>query len=370
MLHEQIKPADVVAAVEANPVSVLTDETLYSTFYNHVKAEIEAFEPNLATASSRKEIASLAYKVTRTKTAIDNAGKKLNEDARAKINAVDAQRRKVREDFDALAELARKPLTDWEKQEEARVEYCKSFIQAIEDCGNGLIGGERYAFPILLRELEEKIVITSELGEFEEQARIAHRTALDKVRTAFEAHMKAEADRAELERLRAEAAERDRIEAERREVERLAAEAAERERAEKERQQREARERAEAAERAQKEAAERERRAVEAARIEAENAAKEAIAKAEREKAEAVAKAEAEARAVKEKAEREERERQEAIERTKREEAARQADREHRSKIMGEAKAALIDTGADEDLAKKIVLAVVAGEIPHITLRF
>ena len=103
MLHEQIKPADVVAAVEANPVSVLTDEALYSTFYKHVKAEIDAFEPNLATASSRKEIASLAYKVTRTKTAIDNAGKKLNEDARAKINAVDAQRRKVREDGGRLA---------------------------------------------------------------------------------------------------------------------------------------------------------------------------------------------------------------------------------------------------------------------------
>lgn len=359
MLHEQIKPADIVATVEANPVSVLTDETLYSTFYNHVKSEVEAFEPNLATASSRKEIASLAYKVTRTKTAIDNAGKKLNEDARAKINAVDAQRRKVREDFDALAELARKPLTDWEKQEEARVEYCKSFIRAIEDCGNGLIGGESYPFPILLRELEEKIVITSELGEFEDQARVAHRIALEKVKTAFEAHMKAEADRIELEKLRAEKEERDRIEAERLEAERLAKEAAERERVEKERQ-----------ERAQKEAAERERRAAEEARTEAERVAKAAIERAEREKAEAVAKAEAEARAVKEKAEREERERQEAIERTKREEAARQADREHRGKIMGEAKAALIDAGADEEVAKKIVLAIVAGEIPHVTLRF
>lgn len=370
MLHEQIKPADIVATVEANPVSVLTDETLYSAFYRHVKAEVEAFEPNLATVSSRKEIASLAYKVTRTKTAIDNAGKALNEEARAKINVVDAQRRKVRDDFDALAELARKPLTDWEKQEEARVEYCKSFIRAIEDCGNGLIGGDPQPFAILLHELEEKIVITPELGEYEDQARVAHRVALDKVKAAFEAHTKAEADRAELEKLRAEAAERDRQEAERREKERAAKEAADREAREKAEYAEAVKRQAEAAERAQKEAAERERRAVEAARIEAENAAKEAIAKAEREKAEAVAKAEAEARAVKEKAEREERERQEAIERTKREEEARQADREHRGKIMGEAKAALVEAGADEDLAKKIVLAIVAREVPHVTLRF
>lgn len=370
MQHEQIKPSDIVAIVEANPVSVLTDETLYSTFYSHVKAEIEAFEPNLATVSSRKEIASLAYKVTRTKTAIDNAGKKLNEDARAKINKVDAQRRKVREDFEELAEIARRPLTAWEKQEDARVEYCKSFIQAIEDCGNGLIGGEPYPFPILLRELQEKIVITSELGEFEEQARVAHRIALDKVNAAFEAHMKAEADRAELEKLRAEAAERDRLEAERREAERLAAQTAERERVEKERQEREARERAEAADRAQKEAAERERRAVEAARVEAERAAQEAIERAGREKAEAVAKAEAEARAIRDAAEREQRERQAEAKRLADEQAARDSDKAHRSSVMKAAKEAIMTCGADEETARKVVLTIIAGEVPNVTLRF
>lgn len=359
MLHEQIKPADIVATVEANPVSVLTDETLYSTFYNHVKAEVEAFEPNLATVSSRKEIASLAYKVTRTKTAIDNAGKKLNEDARAKINAVDAQRRKVREDFDALAELARKPLTDWEKQEEARVEYCKSFIQAIEDCGNGLIGGESYPFPVLLRELEEKIVITSELGEFEEQARVAHRIALEKVKTAFEAHMKAEADRIELEKLRAEKEERDRIEAERLETERLAKEAAERERAEKERVEREA---------AEQKA--REERAAQLAREQAEREAKEAVERAEREKQEAIAKAEAEARAVREAAEREQRQREAEAKRLADEQAAREADKAHRSSVMKAAKEAIMTCGADEETARKIVLTIVAGEVPNVTLRF
>lgn len=359
MQHEQIKSSDIVAIVDANPVSVLIDPTLYSTFYDHVKSEVETFEPNLATASSRKEIASLAYKVTRTKTAIDNAGKKLNEDARAQINAVDAQRRKIREDFDALAELARKPLTDWEVQEEARVEYCKSFIRAIEDCGNGLIGGEYYPFPILIRELEEKIVVTAELGEFEDQARAAHRVALDKVKAAFDAHMKAEADRAELEKLRAEKEERNRLEAERIEAQRIAAETAERERAEKDRLEREATE-----QRA------REERAAQEAREQAERAAKEAIERAEREKAEAIAKAEAEARAVREAAEREQQEREAEAKRLAAEQAARDADKAHRSKIMKAAKEALMAQGADEESAKKIVLAIIAGEIPNVTLRF
>ncbi|NKX16236.1 hypothetical protein HGG75_10920 [Ochrobactrum pseudogrignonense] len=66
---------DIVGYVSANPVSVLVDEKIYSQFYEQIKAETDAFKPDLSTVSSRKEISSLAYKVTRTKTAIDAAGK-------------------------------------------------------------------------------------------------------------------------------------------------------------------------------------------------------------------------------------------------------------------------------------------------------
>lgn len=357
--HVQTEATDIVEVMTSNPVVAFTDEKAYSEFYKRVEAEVSAHVPDISTAKGRAEIKSLAFKVTRTKTAIDAAGKALNEEARAKINVVDAQRRKIREELDMLAEVARKPLTDWERQEEARIDYCTSFIKAIEDCGNGLIGGEPYPFPILIRELEEKIVITSELGEFEDQARVAHRIALDKVKTAFDAHMKAEADRAELERLRAEAAERERLEAERLEAKRLADEASERERAEKERREREAQE--------QKA---REERAAQEAREQAEREAREAIERAEREKAEAIAKAEADARAVREKAEQEERERLAEAKRLADEQAARDADKAHRSAVMKAAKEAIMTHGADEETAKKIVLAIIAGEITNVTLRF
>lgn len=358
-MNVHVEAQDIATIVETNPASILVDEDIYSRFLDHLKAKVEAFEPDLSTATSRKEIASLAYGVTRAKTTIDAAGKKLNEEARAKINAVDAKRRAVREDLDALAERARQPLTNWEKQEDARIDYCKSILQAIEDCGNGLIGGEPQPFPVLVRELEEKIVINKELGEFEEQARVAHKIALDKVKAAYAAHQRAEADRIELEKLRAEKAERDRIEAERAERERLAAEAAERERAEAERKAKE-----EAQYKANVARAAEEARLAEIAKAKAEQD------RIEREAAAKVAAAEAEAKAAREKAERDERERQEAIERTKREEEARAADREHRSKVMGEAKAALMAQGAGETTAKKIVLAIIAGEIPHCRLEF
>lgn len=350
---------DIVGYVAANPVSVLVDEKVYSQFYEQIKAETDAFTPDLSTVSSRKEIAALAYKVTRTKTAIDAAGKKLNEDARAKINAVDAQRRKIREELDTLADTVRKPLTEWEAAEEARIENIKSTLAHIDACGKGMIGGEPQPFGILFRELEEKIIIDDSFGEFKEQAEAAKSKALAKLKIAFDAHQKAEADRIELEKLRAEKEERDRLEAERAEKERIAQEALAREKAEKEHQERLA---------AEQKA--REERAAQQAREKAEREAREAIERAEREKAEAVAKAEAEALAVKQKAEQAEAERAAEAKRIADEQAARDADKAHRSKIMKSAKEALMAQGADEETAKKIVLAVIAGEIPNVTLRF
>lgn len=350
---------DIAAVVAANPVSVLVDEKVYSQFYEHIKAETEAFQPDLSTVSSRKEIAALAYKVTRTKTAIDAAGKKLNEDARAQINAVDAQRRKIRDELDGLAESVRKPLTDWETAEDQRIDYIKRMLRHIEECGKGFIDGEPHPFAILFRELEEKIVIDETFGEFAEQAQVAKRIALDKLKTAFEIHQKAEADRIELEKLRAEKEERDMAEAARLEAERTAAEQARREKEE--------------AARVEQQAAEqkaREERAAQLAREQAEREAKEAVERAEREKQEAIAKAEAEARAVLEAAEREQRQREAEAKRLADEQAARDADKAHRSSVMKAAKEALMTCGADEETAKKIVLAIRAGEVPNVSLRF
>ncbi|WP_149344740.1 hypothetical protein [Neorhizobium sp. P12A] len=340
--------ADVVALVSENPGSVLTDDNLYDRFVAQLRKDVAAFVPDLSTATSRKKITSEAFRITRFKTAIDDAGKKLNEDRRKEINAVDAKRRTVKADLEELAEDARRPLTQWEVQEEARVASCLAIIKHIEDCGNGLIGGEPQAFGLLFYELEQKIVINSDLGEFEDQARTAHRIATEKLTAAFEAHKKAEADRIELEKLRAEKAERDRIERERAEQrlnEELKAKQAAEQKAHEE-------------------------RVAQAAREQAEREAKAAVEKAEREAAAAIAKAEAEVSAVKEAAERAEQRRQDEIRREQEEREHRERDREHRGKIMSAAKEALMAQGIDEEPAKKIVLAIIAGEIPNVRLEF
>ncbi len=72
------------------------------------------------TRAGRAELASLAHRVARTKTALDDLGKDLVADWKAKSAAVDAQRRRIREALDALKGTVRAPLTQWELDEEAR----------------------------------------------------------------------------------------------------------------------------------------------------------------------------------------------------------------------------------------------------------
>lgn len=334
---------DIVAFVTANPLTVLTDEARYSEFYQQVKAELDAHIPDITTSKGRSEIASLAYKVTRSKTAIDAAGKKLNEEARKQINAVDAQRRKIREELDALAAEVRKPLTEWEESEKKRqatVDAAFTELHAVIQMP-APVGASAEAIRDRIGELEAERFDAAVFGDQLIEVEALHAQALAAVRAAYERQSQYEADQAELARLRAEAEERERAEREARE--RAEAEQRERERLEREEADRKARE---------EEIARR-------AREEEQRLAREAVARAEREARETVERAEKEAR-----------DRAEAEQRMREQEAARAADREHRGQVMGEAKAALMQVGAGEATAKKIVLAIVAGEIPHVTLKF
>lgn len=346
---------DIIEIVSANPVAVLVDEKAYSEFYQRVKAEVDGHVPDLTTAKGRGEIKALAYKVTRSKTAIDDAGKKLNEEARAKINAVDAQRRKIREELDALAEEVRRPLTEWEDAEKARIATVKQTRESVIGLGNSSPqdGTQEIRDRLMaLAEIElDADVLREEYDEIAAQKQESH----DYLTAHLARAEKAEADAAELLRLRAEAEAR------------AADEREARERAERERAEKEAAELAAAADR------ERQERAEQEAKARADRAAEEArqaeIAKAnaereriEREAAERVAKAEAEAKRVRD----EEAARQAQIEQTRREEEARQRDREHRGKVMKAAKEAIMECGADEETAKKIVLAIFAENIPNV----
>jgi colicin import membrane protein len=351
---------EIVALVEASPSLVLVDKQKFSQFYEAMKEECDAHTPDLTTERGRKAIASLAYKVARTKTAIDDAGKAMNEEARARINAVDESRREIRQQLDALKDEVRKPLTEWEAAEEARVDRCQQTITLLRE--SAVVGFEETAEEVRKR-LDHIGGLTfseEEHGGYLPQLETLLEQTTATLESAIARLAREEDERAELERLRAEAAERERQDRERRE-----AEESERLRLEQARAAEEARERAEEQERQRIAAAE--KAAEDRARQEAERVHAEALA-AERRRAD---EAERAAQAERERIAREDAERKAAADREAAEQARRDADRAHRGKIMGVAKEAIMEAGeVDEAAAKRIVLAVAAGSIPNISIRF
>lgn len=350
---------DIAVIVADNPALILADEGKRDDLLAHIKAEIEKFEPDLTTAKGRDAIKSFAYKITRTKTAIDDAGKKLNEEARARINAVDAARREVREELTGLADQVRRPLTEWEEAEKSRIEECRATIQHFKDAAVVTIADTAETVRTRGADIWRQEIDPDRFRELADEAQAAKDQAVETLKAALDRLTKEEAERAELERLRAEAAERERVEAEKR-----AAEEAERQRQEAERAEAE---RKVAAERAEQERiAAAEKAAAERAAREAEERHKAELA-AERERA---AEAERAAQAERDRIAAEEAAREEAERCAAAEQAQREADQEHRRKIKTAAKEALIECGCSEDVATKVVLAIIAGDVPNVSLRF
>jgi colicin import membrane protein len=360
----------IVALVEATPVVVLTDKQKFSEFYEAMRAEVDAHVPDLTTEKGRKEIASLAYKVARTKTAIDEAGKKLNEEARARINAVDEARREIRKQLDELKDEVRRPLTEWEEAEDRRQQAAQQEVASIhtmqrvdfDDTADSV--GDRLA---ALRAMTIDPDLHQAGTELAEAARDA---AIAKLADAHARLVREEEERAELARLRAEKEEREARERQERE----AAEAKAREEAAA----REAEERRLAAEKVEQERLERvAREAEERAKAEAERKAQEEREAERRAHEEALAaerrraeEAEAAAQAERDRLAAAEAERQRIADEEAAEQRRREADRAHRGRIMGEAKQAIMTCGIDEPVAKAVVLAIAAGNVPHVSIKF
>lgn len=377
VIEQQSASTDIAIIVAQTPAVVLIDERQRASLYAHIEREIEAFEPDTSTVKGRAAIKALAFKITKTKTAIDAAGKQLNEEARAKINVVDEARRDARNTLDILAEKVRKPLTDWEAAEESRVNECRAIIDGIVAAGNVTI--DDTAANVRQRGLDIWAIKfdADRFGDVLPEAQAAKDATVATLKAALDRLTREEADRAELDRLRAEAAERERIEAEK-----VAEAEAERRRVEAERVAEERRAAAEKAEAERIAAAERaaEQRArdeadraaqAERQRVQAEHDAALAAERAKAAEAERLRQAEVDriAEVDRQRAAREAADQAEA-QRLADEQAGRERNKVNRTRVKTAAKAAIMTCGVSEDAAQKVVLAIIAGEIPNVTLRF
>ncbi|MBN4856990.1 hypothetical protein H4F83_08750 [Citrobacter freundii] len=318
---------DLVVIEKSSAMAVFTNNEQLDPIIEKIEKEARSLVPDVSTKKGRDAIASMAHKVARSKTYIDNAGKDLVAELKALPKQIDESRRIVRERLDALKDEVRRPLTEWEAEQER--------IKAEEAA---------------------KIKAEEDRKKFESD----HEIAL-LMNDAFDREMaekKAEAERQRIaheEELKRQAAEQAKREAEEKAAAELAA------------------------------AKKREEDAI-AAKAQAELLAKQAQERAEQEAKDAAAKAEAEKKAA---IEAEQRKAQEEADRIKREaeakeaarlaeekliddeKAKREADVKHRKAVGTEIVNALTEnTSISRDQAIEVLKALMDGLVPRTQINY
>ncbi|HEY5235343.1 MAG TPA: hypothetical protein VIJ14_04120 [Rhabdochlamydiaceae bacterium] len=110
-----------LAVIETmSPIEIYGSGNLKSII-GKIVDEVRSTPTDISTPKGRKEIASLAHKVARSKTFLDDLGKQLGEEAKKKLDAINAERKVARDELDKLKDEVRKPLTEWEERDAKRI---------------------------------------------------------------------------------------------------------------------------------------------------------------------------------------------------------------------------------------------------------
>lgn len=320
-------------SVPAELEQAFINDEFIDNLIKNIREKASSVVGDLNKAAGRKVYISMAATVRSTKVMIDDAGKDLVAEMKKRPALVDASRKKVRDELDKLAVEIRKPVTDWEVEQER--------IKAEQ---------QMQAWHVEALEMNENLDLQRAI-QFEADHELALLMNEKYDRDAAEASAEAERQRIaheeELKRLAAEQAKRD--------AEAEIAAAAQREA--------DAKAALEKAEQDAKDAAAR-----------AEQQRIEALQRAEEEKQQAI---EAEQRRAKEEADRIKREAEQkeaarlAEEKRIADEAAkRAADVEHRRAINNKAVADLVAAGVPEDCAIACIKAIAKGEVSAIRITY
>ncbi|HHH1797812.1 TPA: hypothetical protein ACPZFV_004344 [Yersinia enterocolitica] len=318
-------------------VALLNDKFI-DELIDNVRKTAGSVVGDLKTTKGRGVYITMADQVRKSKTAFEVRAKELVAELKARPALIDANRRKFRDEMDKIAVAIRKPVTDWEAEQErlaAEAAYAAMWQEAHEM--DARITAERAANK-----------------ESDHEMALLMNDAFDRA----QADKKAEDERLQKERddrIAAEAAAKVKRDAD------LAAQ-----------QEREASARREAELKLQAEQAERDRVALV---LKAEQDKKDAIAKAEREKQEAIAaeqrKAQEEADRIKREAQQKEDARLAEEKRVADEAAARAANEAHRKTVGTAVVNGLIEhAGLTREQAIVTLCAIKDSKIPHTNIHY
>lgn len=345
-------------------------------FFDAVAAEVTSEVPDLTTRKGRERIASLAAKVSKSKTAVEKPGRDYLKRLKEMPKVVEAELREFVNKMDALRDATRQPLTDWEQAEIARTDAHVDAIQQIKDLAIFEAAPTSGHLANIIADLEQ-LEIGASWEEFLAEAAQVKDQTLSKLRALYTERARYEAEQAELIRLRAEAeaqAQRDRDAQIAREAEeRARREAEQRAQAERDaaaRREQELINQAAAAQRASEQAARDAEAQAERQRLQLEQQAEQARLAAEQAEVNRIA-AEERAEQAAEQARADERRRADAAAaEILRQQEAREADLEHKKQINRAALEAFIAGGMTEECAKQAITLIAQRKIPAISINY
>lgn len=346
---------ELIVIPQESALTVFTTEGAILPYLEQIKLAVSDQLPITSTKKGRDEIASLAYKVAQSKTYLESVGKKLADEQKEIPKKIDATRRLVKDQLDALRDEVRKPLTDWEF-EQARIEQERQELIAKRQSSiEAIYAMTNFAEDATSEDIQDRLVAVCDLvldAEFYadrlEEAKTARASVMEALADRLVRRQQFESEQAELAELRRKQAERD-AQDERDRIAREAAEKAQREADERAQKERDAAAQREADLKLQADNAELERIAAEQRAEQAERdsqARAEQAAEAERQRiAEEQAQAEADAR-------------------------AREQDREHRKAINTAALDALVKEGFTKEQGVQIITLIAQRKIPNISIQY
>lgn len=351
--------AQLVVIEPTTAVALFTEGQGVAELLADIRQKATSLVPDITTAKGRKEIASIAFSVAKTKTYLDGFGKELTDKYKEIPKRIDANRKQIRDTLDALKDEVRAPLTQYEAAEEARVAALQSRLARLNELGSyASIEIAAADLQVMLNEVEQN-ALDDTWQELLPQATVAKELAAKRLGEALAARQKYEVEQAELEQLRQKQAEQDRIDRERL----IAEQAAEQARREEENRQRLEREAAQHREQeaqrqalAAREREEQARRDAEAAELARQQAEANAARMAE----------EAAARAAEQERQRIELEQA----RKQQEDERRAADMEHRRTINNAILMDLMGLGIEEGKAINLIKHIANNKIAHLTINY
>lgn len=181
-----------------NALAIFTAPNGLDPYIERLKKEVLTIVTNPNTAKGRKEIISIANMVKKSKTYLDSVGKSVVDKLKEKPKIVDAERKRMRDTLDEFFEEVRKPVTEFEEREDARIETIQNSMNAMRAIP---ISGKIEDLEVHLQKLKNT-VIDSNFQEFIKPAEEIRTSTILAIENEIGEIRKREAEQIELEEVR------------------------------------------------------------------------------------------------------------------------------------------------------------------------